>query len=107
MLINHLSLLLTSSKASLAIFFLFAIGTQAFGQFVHPGISHKRSDLERMKLMIEAGAEPWASSFEYLRTRRRAQHDFPVGVLSADPSFVIEFNQASDNFLINEFHRGY
>ena len=107
MLINHSSLLLTSSKAALAIFFFIAIGTQAFGQFVHPGISHKRSDLERMKLMIEAGVEPWASSFEYLRTRNRAQHDIPVGVLSADPSFVIEFNGASDNFLINDSTTAY
>ena len=75
--------------------------------FVHPGISHKRSDLERMKLMIEAGVEPWASSFQDLRSHARAQHSIAVGALSQDPSFVIEFNSASDNFLINDSTTAY
>ena len=57
-------------------------------KLIHPGISHKRSDLDRMKLMVEAGVEPWASSFEDLRRNRRAQFDYVVDVVNADPDFV-------------------
>jgi len=71
-------------------------------QLVHPGISHKRSDLDRMKLMIEAGVEPWASSFQALRRHRRAQHNYDVAVVNQDPSFVIEYSDASDAWFIND-----
>ena len=57
--------------------------------------------------MIEAGVEPWATSFQNLRTQRRAQFGEPVGVLSRDPSFVIEFNEDSDGFLINDSTTAY
>ena len=40
-------------------------------ELVHPGISHKRSDLDRMKYMVEAGIEPWLSTFNRLRTNSR------------------------------------
>lgn len=33
------------------------------GQFVHPGIWHTHDDLERMKLGVENGEEPYASAF--------------------------------------------
>ena len=69
---------------------------------VHPGISHKRSDLERMKLMIEAGVEPWASSFQALRSNRRAGFNFPVDVVNQDPSYVIEFSSSSQNWFRND-----
>lgn len=95
------------TQASLALIFFFLFSIQAFGQFVHPGISHKRSDLERMKLMVEAGVEPWATSFQNLSNHARAQHDFPVDVVNQDPSFVIEFNASSDNWLINDSTTAY
>ncbi|CAM3793973.1 Carbohydrate binding module (family 6) [Vibrio aerogenes CECT 7868] len=34
--------------------------------FVHPGLSHKLSDLERMKYMVKQKKEPWISSFTRL-----------------------------------------
>jgi hypothetical protein len=34
--------------------------------FVHPGLSHKKSDLERMKYMVAAGKEPWISTYKRL-----------------------------------------
>ena len=88
--------------AAFGVLFFVVLGTQAFGQFVHPGISHKRSDLERMKLMVEAGVEPWATSFQNLSSHPRAQFDFPVDVVNQDPSYVIEFSDASDNFMVND-----
>lgn len=33
------------------------------GQFVHPGIWHTHDDLERIRLGIETGEDPYASAF--------------------------------------------
>ena len=74
---------------------------------VHPGISHKRSDLDRMKLMVEAGEEPWASTFEALRNHRRAQFDYEVNVATSNPDFVIEYSRDSDNFFLNDGEAAY
>lgn len=71
-------------------------------QLVHPGISHKRSDLDRMKLMVEAGIEPWASTYAALRSHSRAKHTYVVGVVNQDPSFVTEYSDASDAWFIND-----
>jgi hypothetical protein len=45
---------------------------------VHPGISHKRSDLERMKFNIKAGISPWKSSFDLLAANSYANYYYPV-----------------------------
>ena len=34
--------------------------------FVHPGITYTQGDLDRMKAMVEAGREPWRSTFQAL-----------------------------------------
>ncbi len=46
--------------------------------FVHPGIWHKRSDLDRMKHMVAAGVDPWAASFEALSANSSASYDYVV-----------------------------
>ena len=97
-------------KTSIAAIIFFALSVQTFGQFVHPGVSHKLSDLQRMKHMIEAGVEPWASSFEQLSSHGRAQHSIAVGGLSLlanDPNALVEFNRTTDNFLINDSTTAY
>ena len=95
-------------NAFLALVFLFVFNVQAFGQFVHPGISHKLSDLQRMKAMIDAGVEPWATSFQNLSSMGRAQHDFPVDVLiDHGPEFLEEFNDQTDNYTINDSTTAY
>jgi hypothetical protein len=53
--------------------------------FVHPGGLHKRSDLERMRYMVEAGAEPWTESFELLSADSRASATYEV---RGDPSWT-------------------
>ena len=98
------------AKAFLVLLVFFGLNVQVFGQFVHPGISHKLSDLERMKLMIEAGEEPWLTSFNNLRNHSRAQHDRSVGgldLLADDPNALDEFNSLTDNFLINDSTTAY
>ncbi len=52
--------------------------------FVHPGGLHKRSDLERMRMQVEAGIEPWAASFELLRADPHASPSYAV---RGDPSW--------------------
>ncbi len=34
--------------------------------FLHPGITYTQGDLDRMKAMVEAGREPWRSTFQAL-----------------------------------------
>lgn len=45
---------------------------------VHPGISHKKSDLDRMKFNIKAGINPWKSSFDLLAANSYASCFYPV-----------------------------
>lgn len=67
-----------------------ANGSPFVREFVHPGISHKRSDLERMRDMVNAGIEPWASSFEDFRTNRFANFDANIST-SGSPLTILEF----------------
>jgi hypothetical protein len=46
--------------------------------FVHPGGLHKQSDLDRMKLMVRAGVEPYASAARELANHARARFDYVV-----------------------------
>jgi len=46
--------------------------------FVHPGISHKLSDLDRMKYMVQAGKEPWKTSFANLQANQYASYNYVV-----------------------------
>lgn len=47
-------------------------------QFVHPGCSHKKSDLERLKAMVQAKIDPWYSSFLTLSKESNAQYTYSV-----------------------------
>jgi hypothetical protein len=66
--------------------------------FVHPGISHKKSDLERMKLMVAAGKEPWKSSFINLSQNKYASYNYVVQGSSA-----MTVLDASNNGEYNKF----
>jgi hypothetical protein len=57
-----------------------AMMTPAFAEriFVHPGISHKQSDLERMRLQVEAGKEPWLASYTKLKEEAGARYTYTV-----------------------------
>jgi hypothetical protein len=52
---------------------------------IHPGGLHKRSDLERMRLQVGAGQEPWKTSFERLQGDARASAAYAV---RGDPSWT-------------------
>jgi hypothetical protein len=53
--------------------------------FVHPGITHKLSDLDRMKYMVEAQVDPWYSSYQEMAAKSQASYDYEV---QGDPSFT-------------------
>jgi hypothetical protein len=53
---------------------------QISGQnLVHPGISHKKSDLDRMKIMVAAQVEPYYSAYNNLKSNTLAKYDYSVG----------------------------
>lgn len=60
-----------------------SIGNPYVRQFAHPGGRHKRSDLERMRDMVAAGIEPWASAFTDLDNSNRGRHDYTVQTASS------------------------
>lgn len=55
-----------------------AAGNPISRNFVHPGTTHTRSDLERMRDMVAAGVEPYATSFQRLSSNSRASFDYNV-----------------------------
>ncbi|MEJ6979706.1 fibronectin type III domain-containing protein [Pedobacter sp. P351] len=65
--------------------------------FAHPGISHKKSDLERMKYMVQAGIEPWKTSFTTLSANQYASYNYIVKGASAntviDGVIAAEYNK--------------
>jgi hypothetical protein len=65
------SLLFTST-------FLIAFSTTVNAQFVHPGLSHKTSDLDRMKYMVASSIDPWATSYENMSSDDMASYNYTV-----------------------------
>lgn len=53
-------------------------GPLVLGQLIHPGLSHKKSDLERMKYMVEGEIDPWYSSYKEMCSLPTAQYDYVV-----------------------------
>ncbi|MBC8084646.1 MAG: alginate lyase family protein, partial [Hymenobacter sp.] len=45
---------------------------------MHPGVWHKRSDLDRMKYMVQAGKDPWKTTFNLLRLDPKASYNYAV-----------------------------
>lgn len=60
----------------LFILLLFPILAQA--QFVHPGIIHKQSDLDRMKYMVECEIEPYYSTYLLLKADGQSSSSYTV-----------------------------
>ena len=61
-----------------------ATGAPIDRSFVHPGLSHKLSDLERMRDMVNAGIEPYASTFESMRSSSRARFTYEPGTTAEE-----------------------
>lgn len=46
--------------------------------FVHPGSAHKLSDLERMRYMVQAGVDPYLTSFNQLKSDPLSSYNYSV-----------------------------
>ncbi|MEP4077857.1 InlB B-repeat-containing protein [Haloferula sp.] len=84
-----------------------AVGSPLTRAFVHPGLSHKLSDLERMRDMVAAGIEPWATTYAELSSHPRAQHTYSS---TSSPSYTVLGDSGGNNsnaFLINDGYAAY
>jgi hypothetical protein len=63
---------------TIVIYLMNVPAVQAQQTFVHPGISHKKSDLDRMKIMVEAQVEPYYSSYNNMKNNDLAKYTYPV-----------------------------
>jgi len=61
----------------MALWLLFPLLSPA-QNMVHPGLSHKKSDLDRMKYMVQAGVDPWKTSFDLLSQNQYASYSYVV-----------------------------
>ncbi|MFV0470914.1 MAG: carbohydrate-binding protein [Paludibacteraceae bacterium] len=57
---------------------IYVVPVQAQHIFIHPGISHKKSDLERMKAMVNAQIYPWYNAYNDLKSNSMAKYDYKV-----------------------------
>lgn len=72
-------------KSILILCFLLTGISSVQAQFVHPGISHKKSDLDRMKYMVEAQIDPWYTSYQNMVSDSKSSYDY---VVQGDESFT-------------------
>ena len=79
-----------------------ATGNPISRNFVHPGLSHKLSDLERMRDMVAAGIEPYATTFQQLSSHPRAQFDVQPG---DSPSYTVLGDGSNGGVNNNNFLR--
>ncbi|WP_220763903.1 carbohydrate-binding protein [Flavobacterium sp. UMI-01] len=78
---NHLRIQKRLSLKGGQLYYLFlllclTISVQA--QMVHPGLSHKKSDLDRMKYMVQAKIEPYYSSYIDMIGKTQASYNYQV-----------------------------
>lgn len=68
-----------------AILLLLFIVKVVSAQFVHPGLIHKMSDLERMKAQVEAQIDPWYTSYQDMVADSKSSYDYEV---RGEPTFT-------------------
>jgi hypothetical protein len=72
-------------SVALFLFALFCGLSLAKAQFVHPGITHKKSDLDRMKYMVEAQIDPWYTSYQNMAADSKSSYNY---VVQGDESYT-------------------
>lgn len=64
---------------------LAVIAQTAHADFIHPGITNTRSDLDRIKSMVEAQVDPWYASYLEMEADSKSSYNYTV---RGDPSFT-------------------
>lgn len=73
---NTISILSPKSLFLVTLFVSLTFSIHA--QFVHPGISHKKSDLDRMKYMVAAQIEPYYKSYQNMVADSKSSYNYSV-----------------------------
>lgn len=63
---------------SFFLFILLCSTASIQAQIIHPGLSHKKSDLDRMKYMVQAKIEPYYSSYIDMIGKTQASYNYTV-----------------------------
>lgn len=58
--------------------FILLLSVNLYSQLVHPGLSLKESDLDRMKYMVEAKVDPWYSTYNRIKKDSRSSYNYKV-----------------------------
>ncbi|WP_163400090.1 DUF7594 domain-containing protein [Flavobacterium fluviatile] len=69
---------LFKKKSLCCVAFLFAAVSSVQAQFVHPGITHKKSDLDRMKYMVATQVEPYYTSYQNMVADSKSSFNYVV-----------------------------
>lgn len=75
-IMNKFVPLIKRSTSLLLLFFIF--GNASARDFVHPGVSNTRSDLDRMKYAVKTKMEPWYSSYLALMADTKSNHNYSI-----------------------------
>lgn len=67
------------NKNNFLVVLLFCLIGNLNAQFIHPGLSHKKSDLDRMKYQVQSKIEPYYSSYQLFIADSRSGYDYQVG----------------------------
>lgn len=88
----------------IALFCLAAAVAQA-QSFIHPGLLHRQSDLDRMRSMVKAGAEPWTSGWKRLSANSHSS----LGYVARPASRIYRGTGTPENYarLFNDAAAGY
>ena len=62
----------------LTLLLILTLGCLAQRTFVHPGLSHKQSDIDRMKEMVKNGKDPWYTSYQNLAGDPKSSYNYVV-----------------------------
>jgi len=86
-------------KTRLLIILLLTLGLQIHARdFVHPGISHKQSDLDRMKYMVEAGKDPWLATYKLMQESSYASYNYSVKGDASNTTITSHTDFINDGF---------
>ena len=72
--------------------------SQGGNPLIHPGLSHKKSDLDRMKYMVQAGLDPWKTSFQNFSANQYANYNYTVRGNSSITTLVENSATAGYNY---------
>lgn len=83
------------SQLFMRLLFLGSFVNTVNAQFVHPGITHKKSDLDRIKYMVQAKVDPWYTSYQEMAADSKSSYDY---VVQGDPSFTVLGRDSGENY---------